>query len=138
MTAVVSGLPTDKARAEEGTRLFDWAGTAFERLRFFDAGEMIAEAKVYGGDASAVALATAAPLDVLLERGARDRIRARIVYDGPLVAPVKKGETVGVVRIYVGDDLLVEKPVVTMADIATGSMQDRALDAVGELLTGWL
>ncbi len=138
MTAVVSGLPTDKARAEEVTRLFDWADTAFERLRFFDAGEMIAEAKVYGGDASAVALATAAPLDVLLERGARDRIRARIVYDGPLVAPVKKGETVGVVRIYVGDDLLVEKPVVTMADIATGSMQGRALDAVGELLTGWL
>ncbi len=138
MTAVVSGLPTDKARAEEVTRLFDYADTAFERIRFFEAGETIGDARVYGGAAGTVALATTSPLDVLLVRGARDRIRARVVYSGPLLAPVAKGQAVGSVRVYVGDDLLVEKPVVTMADVAAGSMQGRAFDAVGELLTGWL
>ncbi len=138
MTAVVSGLPTDKARAEEVTRLFDYADTAFERIRFFDAGETIGDARVYGGAAGTVALATTSPLDVLLVRGARDRIRARVVYTGPLLAPVAKGQAVGSVRIYVGDDLLVEKQVVTTADVASGSMQRRAFDAVGELLTGWL
>ena len=138
MTAVVSGLTTDKARAEEAKRLFDYADTAFERIRFFDAGETIGEARVYGGATRSVPLATEVPLDVLLVRGARDRIRARVTYAGPLVAPVSKGQQIGFVRVYVGDDLLVEKPVVSMADVASGSMQGRALDAVGELLTGWL
>ncbi len=138
MTVVVSGLPTDKARAEEATRLFGYADTAFERIRFFEAGETIGEARVYGGAVGRVALATKAPLDVLLVRGSRDRVRARIVYTGPLVAPVMKGQAVGVVRVFIGDDLLVEKPVVSMADVAAGTMQGRALDAVGELLTGWL
>ncbi len=138
MTVVVSGLPTDKARAEEASRLFDYADTAFERLRFFEAGATIGEARVYGGAVGRVALASEVPLDVLLVRGARDRIRARIVYTGPLLAPVRKGQAVGVVRVYVGDDLLVEKPVVAMADVETGTIQGRALDAVGELLTGWL
>ncbi|SHF91975.1 D-alanyl-D-alanine carboxypeptidase (penicillin-binding protein 5/6) [Kaistia soli DSM 19436] len=138
LTAVVSGLPTDKARAEEASKLFDYADTAFERIRFFGAGETIADARVYGGVAGGVPLATTAPLDVLLVRGARDRIRARLVYDGPLVAPVKAGQQVGTVKVYVGDDLLVEKPVVTMADVATGTMERRAFDALGELLIGWL
>jgi len=138
LTAVVSGLPTDKARAEEASKLFDYAETTFERIRFFGAGETIADARVYGGAASGVPLATQAPLDVLLVRGARDRIRARLVYAGPLVAPVKAGQEVGTVRVYVGDDLLVEKPVVTMADVAAGTMERRAFDALGELLVGWL
>ncbi|WP_156830768.1 D-alanyl-D-alanine carboxypeptidase family protein [Kaistia granuli] len=138
MTLVVSGLPTDKERAEEARKLFEWGNTAFERLRFFDRGEAVAQARVYGGTTRGVGLATEEPLDILLLRGNRERIRARVVYDGPLVAPVRQGAQVGVVRVSVGDVQVLEKPVYTMAAIDKGSMDQRALDAVQQLLIGWL
>lgn len=138
MILVISGLETDKERAEEARKLLDWGNTAFERLRFFDRGEAVGEARVYGGSTGSVGLATQEPLDILLMRGNRDRIRARIVYTGPLLAPVEQGRQVGVVRVWVGDAQILEKPLFTTAAIAKGSMDQRALDAVQQLLIGWL
>lgn len=138
MILVVSGLATDKERADEARRLFEWGNTAFERLRFFDKGEAVAQARVYGGAARTVGLATEEPLDILLLRGNRERIRARVSYDGPLLAPVKAGREVGTVRVWVGDTQVLEKPVFTMANVGEGSMNQRALDAVQQLLIGWL
>ena len=138
MIVVVSGLASDKERAEEARKLLDWGNTAFERLRFFDRGEAVGDARVYGGATGSVGLATREPLDILLMRGNRDRIRARIVYTGPLLAPVQQGTEVGVVRVWVGDAQILEKPLYTTAAVAKGSMDQRALDAVQQLLIGWL
>lgn len=138
MILVISGLASDKERAEEAKRLFDWGTTAFERVRFFNAGEPVGDARVFGGVTGSVPLATDEPLDVLLQRGTRDRIRARMVYSGPLLAPVDMNSRVGTVRVWVGDALVVEKPVYTTRAVAEGSMQSRAFDAVSELLIGWL
>lgn len=138
MIVVISGLESDKERAEEAHKLLDWGNTAFERLRFFDRGEVVGEARVYGGAARSVGLATRDPLDILLMRGNRERIRARITYTGPLLAPVEQGRQVGVVRVWVGDAQILEKPVFTTAAVAKGSMDQRALDAVQQLLIGWL
>lgn len=138
MIVVISGLESDKDRAEEARKLLDWGNTAFERLRFFDRGEPVGDARIYGGASGSVGLATQEPLDILLMRGNRDRIRARISYDGPLIAPVEQGRQVGVVRIWVGDAEVLEKPLFTTAAIARGTMDQRALDAVRQLLIGWL
>jgi D-alanyl-D-alanine carboxypeptidase (penicillin-binding protein 5/6) len=138
MIVVISGLESDKDRAEEARKLLDWGNTAFERLRFFDRGEAVGDARVYGGASGSVGLATQEPLDILLMRGNRERIRARISYSGPLIAPVEQGRQVGVVRIWVGDAEVLEKPLFTTAAIARGTMDQRALDAVRQLLIGWL
>ena len=138
MIVVISGLESDRERAEEARKLLDWGNTAFERLRFFDRGEPVGEARVYGGASRSVGLATREPLDILLMRGNRERIRARIVYNGPLVAPVEPGSQVGVVRVWVGDAQVLEKPLFTTAPIPQGTMGQRAIDAVQQLLVGWL
>ncbi|MCX5514799.1 D-alanyl-D-alanine carboxypeptidase [Kaistia algarum] len=137
-TLVVGGLGSDKDRTDEAKRLLGYANSGFERVRFFAPGEPLAEARVFGGAASTVPLATEEALDILLERGARSRVRARAIYTGPLVAPVAKGAQVGVVRVWIGDDVAVEKPVYTTQTVAEGSMTQRAIDAVSQLLIGWL
>ena len=137
-TLVVAGLGSEKERTDEAKRLLDFAATGFDRALFFDAGEPIADARVFGGSAGSVALATKEPLYVLLQRGVKQRLRARVVYDGPLVAPVARDRQVGTVRVWIDDDLAVEKPVYTKVDIGAGSMTQRAVDAVSQLLIGWL
>jgi D-alanyl-D-alanine carboxypeptidase (penicillin-binding protein 5/6) len=66
------------------------------------------------------------------------RIQARIVYQGPVVAPVEEGVKVGVLRVSVGDTLSQETPLYTAEAVGVGSLHQRAIDAVGELLVGWL
>lgn len=135
---VVAGLSSDKDRTDEAKRLLDYAVTSFERVRFFAPGETVADARVFGGAIGSVGLTTHEPVEVLLQRGSQQRLRARVVYTGPLLAPVPKGQAVGAVRVWVGDELAAEKPVYTSADVGTGSMTRRAVDAVSQLLIGWL
>lgn len=137
-TLVVAGLPNDKDRTDEAKRLFGYASSGFERVRFFVPGEPVANARVFGGIKGTVPLATHEPFDVLIERGVRAPIRARAIYTGPLVAPVKKDQQVGVVRVWTDDDKVFEKPIFTTEDVSVGSMSQRAIDAVSQLLIGWL
>jgi len=134
---VVSGLGSEADRATEARRLIDWGYSAYERVRFFDAGEAIGEVRVYGGASGRIPVGTRAPLELLLLRGTREQVRARLVYRGPVEAPVKAGQEVGMVRIFVDDVLSQEQPVYALSDLPEGTMTQRALDAVGELLLGW-
>jgi D-alanyl-D-alanine carboxypeptidase (penicillin-binding protein 5/6) len=65
-------------------------------------------------------------------------LRARIVYEGPVVAPVEAGVRVGALKVWDGDRLIQETPLYTAQAVAQGPLHARALDALGELLFGWL
>jgi D-alanyl-D-alanine carboxypeptidase (penicillin-binding protein 5/6) len=92
---VVSGLESAAERAAESAEIVNWAFGAFETLRFFDAGETVAEAEVWLGAAPRVPLVAPADLQMLAPRGARDKVAARVVYDGPVRAPVAAGQPLG-------------------------------------------
>ena len=53
-------------------------------------------------------------------------------------APVEPGKEVGALKIYQDDRLIQETPLYTAETIGKGELHERALDALGELLLGWL
>jgi D-alanyl-D-alanine carboxypeptidase (penicillin-binding protein 5/6) len=61
-----------------------------------------------------------------------------LVYQGPVRAPIKAGQQIGVVKVWRGDDIAVEQPVYASQSVPTGSTIHRALDGMGELLIGTL
>jgi D-alanyl-D-alanine carboxypeptidase (penicillin-binding protein 5/6) len=63
---------------------------------------------------------------------------ARIIYTGPVRAPVDSGQRVGTVRVWRGSNVAVEVPVYASESIGTGSMTRRAFDTASELVIGWL
>ncbi len=136
--AAMSGMSTDRERAEEARKLLDWGIDAFERHQIFEDGEPVGEAKVYGGEKSAVPLKAKGPVAILVPIANRDKIIARIVYEGPLSAPVEPGTQVGSLKIWIGDSLSQETPLYTAEPVGVGSLHRRALDAVAELMIGWL
>ncbi|HBN6246040.1 TPA: D-alanyl-D-alanine carboxypeptidase, partial [Clostridioides difficile] len=101
--AALSGLATDKERAEEAKKIFEWAYSAFEEVNIFAEGETIAEASVFGGVKSSVPLKAHEKISLLVPTANKDRLKAHVVYKGPLLAPVKADEQVGVLRIWIGD-----------------------------------
>ena len=133
----MSGMTGNKERAEEARKLIEW-GLAFEQTELFTGDEIVGEAQVFGGAKSGVALKAKGPVRIFLPLTNTERLVARIVYIGPLVAPVAEGTPVGMLRIWIGDEMSQETPLYAAETVELGTLPQRAFGAVGELLVGWL
>lgn len=136
ITLAIHGLPSANARVTEARRLFAWAFRAFEKVDLFAAGEPVGEVSVYGGAEGRIALASDKPIAVLVPRGERTSLRGRIVYTGPLRAPVTEGDPVGVLRLQNEDMVISESPLYATRTVDVGPLHRRAFDAALELVIG--
>ncbi|MCB1497114.1 MAG: D-alanyl-D-alanine carboxypeptidase [Bauldia sp.] len=137
LVAVVAGLESEKEREAEARKLIEWGYRAFEPVRLYKDGEVIAQVRVFGGETRTVGVVSHAPVTLLLPVGSTDRIKAEVIYRGPLPAPVKADEEVGVVSFTTAEGLKKQQPVYTAGAVGIGSMPQRALDGLEELLLGW-
>ncbi len=135
---VINGTKSEKERSEEARKLMDWGLRGFEKVELFRRGEEIARASVFGGDEGSVGLTGQGTIAALLPRGSRDLIKGRIVYQGPVQAPIESGQEIGKLQITLGNDVLREAPVYANEDVGRGSLPQRAMDGLKELLLGWL
>jgi D-alanyl-D-alanine carboxypeptidase (penicillin-binding protein 5/6) len=138
LVVVVNGLKTAKDRANEARKLLEWGFRSFEAKALFPASETIGEAQVFGGVASSVPLVSKEPVRVLIPRGESERLIARVHYSGPLRAPVVAGTRVGTLQVMRGDVQALEIPLYTGSDVAVGTLQQRAVDGLLEISTGWV
>lgn len=134
----MSGMATDKERAEEARKMLEWGFDGFQRSELFADGVSVGSAKVFGGEKSRVSLKATGPVSLLVPVGNEEKVFARIVYQGPIVAPVKAGTPIGALNVRVGNTIVQETPLLAAEDVAVGSLHQRALDAVEELAIGWL
>jgi D-alanyl-D-alanine carboxypeptidase (penicillin-binding protein 5/6) len=123
------GAQSAKERAAEALKLFLWGFRSFDRRIVFKAGETIGRAKVYGGDTSEVPLVALSDVHVLVPRTATERLSGRVVYHGPLIAPVEEGTRVGRVEIFRGSTVILDVPLVTAGSAEKGALPRRAMDA---------
>jgi len=135
---VLAGLQSEQERVVEATKLLDWGFRNFTQVTAFEEDEVVAAASVYGGVVGDVPLKAEGAIRFLVPRDAGETLRARVVYEGPLVAPVEEGRQVGNFKVWIGERLIQEVPLYTAAAVEQGPLHSRALDALGELLFGWL
>lgn len=138
LIVVIGGAPTDKDRGEDARKLLDWGFRNFETVRIYRAGETIGEAAVFGGAARTVPVTAAKDVDVLLPRGKRDKLRARVLYTGPIKAPIEAKRAIGRLSVTNDDRPVADYEVVAAADVARGDVLHRAVDGTRELLIGLL
>lgn len=134
----LSGMESDAQRAEEARKILDWGMRAFDKYQVFAADEIVGEAKVYGGAKGGVGLRSNGPISLFVPLTNRDRLVARIVYDGPVIAPVEEGARVGTLRVWIGEAMSQETPLFAAESVETGKLHQRALDAIEELAIGWI
>ncbi len=104
----------------------------------FDDGEILGQASVYGGIKSGVDVVGNGPVEIYLPIGNRDKLKARIVYTGPIMPPVEQGAKVAVLKVWIGDELSQEIDLYAAETVEKGGLQRQAVDALKELLFGWL
>lgn len=138
LIVVIGGAATAKDRAEDARKLLDWGFRTFETVHLYGAGETIGEASVFGGIAAGVKVASPKPIDILIQRGSRDKLKARVVYTGPIRAPIAKGQPIGNLVVTRNDAIVQEIPVEAAEAVDRGTMRQRAIDGTREVLIGLL
>jgi D-alanyl-D-alanine carboxypeptidase (penicillin-binding protein 5/6) len=131
-----TGAKSEKERSEEGRKMLEWGFHTFESKLLFAEGQTIGEAKVYGGSASYVPLVGPSTVRLMMPRNSNERIIARIVYRGPVPAPIRRGQVIGKLKVWRGDNLALELPLQAAEDVGPGSMPQRAMDAATEMMIG--
>ncbi|MCY6380761.1 D-alanyl-D-alanine carboxypeptidase family protein [Hoeflea prorocentri] len=134
----MSGMSSVKERAQEARKMLEWGLRSFERRDLFAAGEVVGAASVYGGESSRIGLMADGPVSIFVPITNSDRLKARIVYDWPLTAPVEEGSPIGTLNVWVGDTLSQQTPLYAAESVSKGPLHSRALDALQELMLFWL
>lgn len=136
---VVSGLNTKKEREEEPRKLLEWGFKSFKPYRLFDQGEKVSDALVWGGTRHYVPLVGNDNIDIILPFNTSGQVTAQIVYDGPIKAPIRKGDQVATLRVTAADTKATNDiPLYAGEDVGQSNFAMRGLDSLFVLAFGWL
>lgn len=90
-------------RGDEAARVLGLAFREFRSYRLFRPGDVVGQAKVWGGRQADVPLTVKAPLSLTLQVDSRAKMKAVVTYDGPVKAPVAEGQRIGMLSITAPD-----------------------------------
>jgi D-alanyl-D-alanine carboxypeptidase (penicillin-binding protein 5/6) len=137
LIVVVNGEKTAVDRAREAKKLLEYGFRNFEERSLFAAGETLGSAKVYGGETGSVPLkADVGEVKIMVPKSGGEHLSARIVYQGPVPAPVKEGTPVGMLKVWRGESVVLETPLHAADNVGKGGLTQRAMDAVSESVIG--
>jgi D-alanyl-D-alanine carboxypeptidase (penicillin-binding protein 5/6) len=136
LIVAIVGAKSDKERGDEARKLLEWGFHGFESRLLFAEGQTVGEAKVYGGASSYVPLVGPGTVRLMIPRNNTERILARIVYTGPVPAPIQRGQLIGKLKVWRGENVALDLPLRAAEDVPAGSMTGRAFDAATELMIG--
>lgn len=133
----MGGLTSRDERFQETRKLLNWALEDFARKPLYRAGDIVETVPVFGGVRETVSLEIAQTFRPLIPVDG-EGVRARITYQGPVAAPVRKGNPIARLIVEVNGRQTVSVPLLAAADVPSKGLFTRAADALGELAFGWL
>ncbi len=131
LVAVVLGAASDLGRAREAKRLLDYGFRNFASVRPKEA-SVRRRIEVFEGKQDFVWVAPRAPLWITVPRGEESKVRFRLRYEAPLIAPIAQGQEIGVLEALFGEGsrarLLKRVPVVALTAVPRASWLGRQWD----------
>jgi len=133
---VVAGLEKPGQRAREAERLLEHGFRDFNAYQLFEAGEVVESADVWLGDRETVSLVAEQPVTLALTPEARRELEVKVIYDGPIPAPVPRGSTLAQLEITAPGIEPRRVPLVAGEEIAEAGLLGRMSSAIGYLIWG--
>ena len=132
LVAIVLGTSSDSARANETQKLLNWGYTAYEAVKLFDAGEAVVTPSVWKGKSSVVKLGRPEAIVVAVAAGSAAKVKTQVARPDPLVAPFIKGQSLGSLKVMLGDNPapIAEVPLVALETVEEAGIVGRAWDSI--------
>lgn len=130
LVAVVFGAPSDEVRTQSSKRLFQYGFRSFETHKLYNAGAIITKPKVWMGQSNEVPLGIKEAVILTIPKAQYKNLKAKLVVDTPLKAPVVRNETYGRLLITLDDKILAERPLIALKDVPVAGTWGRFTDKV--------
>jgi D-alanyl-D-alanine carboxypeptidase (penicillin-binding protein 5/6) len=130
LLAIVLGTTSENERANEAQKLLNWGYTAFEAVKLFDAGQAVVTPKVWKGAENTVKLGRNEAIVVALPAGSAAKLKTSISRADPLLAPLVKGQQAAVLKVSVGEQAMLDVPLLALDGVAQAGLLGRAWDAM--------
>ncbi|PIF98716.1 D-alanyl-D-alanine carboxypeptidase family protein [Comamonas sp. 26] len=131
LLSIVLGTASEKARANESQKLLNWGYTAYDAVKLFDADQPVATPAVWKGAANAVKIGKAdGAVVVTVPSGTGGKLTTEVVRQDPLIAPIAKGQVMGVLKVKSGADVVAEVPLVALEAVEQAGFFGRLWDTI--------
>ncbi|WP_245409391.1 D-alanyl-D-alanine carboxypeptidase family protein [Methyloceanibacter sp. wino2] len=139
LVLVLTGLENKGDRESESRRVLEWGFKSFRPFRLFEDGQQVSDALVWGGEKHYVPLVGDGAIDLLLPASATGAVSGEIIYEGPIKAPIKKGDQIATLKVKSADLAAInEIPLYAGEDINSSGFAMRGIDSLLVLAFGWL
>lgn len=130
LVSVVLGAPSDSARATESQKLLNYGFQFYESKLVYKRGAEVSSLKVWKGADKNVTATVAKDLSLTLPKGEYARVKAKIVSQQPLIAPVSAGQQIGKIEFTLDDKLIAEHKLVAARNVEVAGIFGRLLDSI--------
>ncbi|HEY7865439.1 MAG TPA: D-alanyl-D-alanine carboxypeptidase, partial [Psychromonas sp.] len=143
LISVVMGTHSNSSRLTESKKLLNWGFRFFETLTPYNAGEQLANERIWMGSQPMIRLGVKNDTPITLPRGEAKNLSANFIIENELRAPIQKGDVVGKVNYSVaGPEAVAEEPIATydliaLETVEEGGLFSRLMDYIKLLFIGW-
>jgi D-alanyl-D-alanine carboxypeptidase (penicillin-binding protein 5/6) len=130
LLSVVLGTASENVRAQESQKLLNFGFQSYDGARLYEKGQTVSTVPVWKGSARVLKAGVAADLSVSIPKGMTDKLKADLVSQQPLLAPISVGQRVGTIRVMLESKQIGEYPVVALENIAVAGIFGRTWDTV--------
>jgi serine-type D-Ala-D-Ala carboxypeptidase (penicillin-binding protein 5/6) len=130
LVSVLMGATSESGRAQESQKLLNWGFQFFDAVKLYGAGEAIRPIEVWKGASREVKAGLRKDLFVTVPKGESGKLKAELVSQQPLVAPVSADQRVGTLRVMLEDKPFAEYPVVALEAVPPAGIFGRAWDTL--------
>jgi D-alanyl-D-alanine carboxypeptidase (penicillin-binding protein 5/6) len=130
LLSVLLGSTSEATRAQESLKLLNWGYQFFDSVRLYAAAAPVKTIEVWKGAARTVNLGVGADLFVTVPKGEADKLKAELISQQPLVAPLAKGQRVGVLRVTHDGKPFGEYPLIALEPVAQAGFFRRTWDTL--------
>lgn len=134
LVSVLAGLNSYGGRIEESVKFMNWGFNAWEPKKLFDKGTKVQNAEVQLGDSSTVSLVAAKDLFASIPKGSDGKLTMKVSYNGPIKAPIAKGQKIATLIVTTADAGQQSIPLVAGEEIGAAGFLDRAWAGFKSLL----
>jgi serine-type D-Ala-D-Ala carboxypeptidase (penicillin-binding protein 5/6) len=128
--SVVLGARSESARAQESQKLLNHGFLMYDAVRLYERGKTISQLPVWKGSDNTVTASVPVDLYVTVPKGDGEKLKAELVSQQPLVAPIAAGQRVGTIRVTLDGKLVREYPAVALRNVGVAGIFGRAWDTM--------
>ena len=128
VVAVAVGMDSPESRAAESSKLLNWALQAFDTPKLYSAGQIVTQVKVYKGEATAVNAGFLDAVYLTIPHGEGKNLKPILETEQPVVAPIRKGQVLGKVKLTYEGKVLAEVKVAALNPVEEAGLWGRIRD----------